>query len=274
MTHALLTILAYTSSTLRTLSIAFSCAHTALPTALPPSMRAPVALPALTELSLAYTAPTDAVFNEFFFRAPLVGLFPALKRLDLSGVKIRTYNAQPRICARLAEIAPDLTHLRLSTAMALAEIAPSPNPPRDAQSLFERLPPKMARVLIALDYRPNIEGHPDGQNGTWVCYPSPFPSQTPPYPPARYSLSFCSPCWRCRVFAVAGYDDRIVALESQGAFTAGKHTQNQLPVIWEELRTRCGVAWMDRMEEREGCWDESGAATKFKNAVRVRGHGT
>ncbi|KZP02517.1 hypothetical protein FIBSPDRAFT_880274 [Athelia psychrophila] len=201
-------------------------------------MRSPRVLDSLTELSLAYTAPTDAVFPEVLLRGPLAQLCPALRRLDLGGLMLHAYGAAPYLCARLGAIAPYLTHLKLSTKMALAGlvgVASTITQPPQTQHLL----PTVTRVLIALEHH----------STDTTCGGRPLP-YNPPYasPPGP-----CE-CWRCLLLVTAAADERFVVVEGQGSFSA--------PVRWEWVLERCEVAWMDRVSGGEGSWDESKAVVK------------
>ncbi|KAF7979722.1 hypothetical protein HWV62_41078 [Athelia sp. TMB] len=222
--QALLTVLVKISTSLQTLAITFECHWVALRSPGGMANMATLELPNLTELSLAYRAPTDAAFNEFVFRAPLS--FPALERLDLSGLKLLSYRFTPQLCDRLRKMAPNLTHLHIPTRMALANIFQMLPPGQDVippnTNIFH-LSPTIQRVLVALS----------GQN-TYIC-----------------SDGDGCDCWRCQLLDKVAPDSCIVVLEGRGKLT------------WQKLKDQVEVDWENRASGGDGCWNESSAASKY-----------
>ncbi|KAF7979727.1 hypothetical protein HWV62_39359 [Athelia sp. TMB] len=220
--RALFGILMKIYSSLKTMTITFDC-----------SLRSPVEmadmatleLPNLTELSLAYHAPTDAAFDEFIFKAPLS--FPALKRLDLTGLTHVSYQFTPQLCGRLGKIAPNLTHLHIPTTMALANFRKGMPPQRQQGATppaadINHLSPTIQRVLIALR-----EG---GVENCWIP-----------------DWGACD-CWHCELSEVS-FDDRIIVVPGRGTLT------------WEKLKNRLEVEWENRAIGGKGCWNERSVAS-------------
>ncbi|KAF7980244.1 hypothetical protein HWV62_39379 [Athelia sp. TMB] len=217
--RALLSILAKICSSLQIMTITFECHWEALRS--PEEIAEPtiLELPQLTELSLAYRAPTDAAFTEFVFHAPLS--FPALRRLDLTGLRLLSYRITPQLCGRLGKIAPSLTHLHVPMRMALAGIRHCMPPRHGAAPPVTNkyhLSPTIQRVLVTLG--PAAEEH---------CY--------------RADWGACD-CWHCELMKM-GTDGRIHVLRGRGSLG------------WQKLKERLKVEWGERANGGAGCWEES-----------------
>ncbi|KAF7979719.1 hypothetical protein HWV62_41072 [Athelia sp. TMB] len=214
--RALLSILAKISSSLQILTITFTCHWAALRSPAEISDMAILELPKLTDLSLAYRAVTDTAFTEFALQAPLS--FPALRRLDLTGLKLASYRTTRELCSRLAQIAPKLTLLHVPMRMALAGIRacmPLRRGAGPAATNINQLPPTIQCVLIA--HGPAFYEH---------CY--------------MLDWGACS-CWRCELEEMCT-DARIRVRHGRGILG------------WRELQERLEVEWGERANGGNGCW--------------------
>lgn len=227
MTHALILILEKTSSTLQTLAIGFAYNYGPLSASRPPPMDAPMDLPALTELSIAYEEPDGIISPDYILPMPFEYVCPALRRLDIGGLVLRPVTSTTQLCARLNEVAPRLTHLRICARMApvfLRAMPPREGVSSETSSIHQQvqhLPSMIRRVLI----QPN-------DRKSYMCLA--------PYA----SLSHPCPCPQCEILAKAAADDRIIILEAQG------DKDGQLE-----------TAWLERVDGGEGCWDECWAVS-------------
>ncbi|KAF7980242.1 hypothetical protein HWV62_39375 [Athelia sp. TMB] len=214
--RALLSILAKISSSLQILTITFTCHWAALRSPAEISDMAILELPKLTDLSLAYRAVTDTAFTEFALQAPLS--FPALRRLDLTGLELASYHTTRELCGRLGTIAPSLTHLHIPMRMALAGtrhcIPPRHGAAPPVTSKYH-LSPTIQRVLVALC--PAIKDH---------CY--------------RADWGACD-CWRCELEEI-GADERVHMRRGRGSLG------------WRELKERLEAEWGERTNGGDGCW--------------------
>ena len=219
MVGSLLRILTIIAPTLRTLSISFECRW------IRPPLQAYIgtgfpALPSLTELSLNYRAPTDALFNYHLLHFP--GSFPSLRRLDISGIKLLSFRFHLFGC--ITQIAPFLTHLHLPAKMALMTMPfalPAIWPPIHITPEGDYLPVTLKRVLLELN-----GPHASTCQGSAHLQPQ---------------------CIRCRLLKIATTDGRFVALEARSDDT------------WRKNRERLEDEWRDRISGGEGGWNERNA---------------
>ncbi|KZP12633.1 hypothetical protein FIBSPDRAFT_961214 [Athelia psychrophila] len=135
------------SATLRTLTIEVINAN--LGSFLGAVTRTPVALPALAELSLTYNSPYENPLRHFV-NSLLVHPCPTLRCLDVSGLVARQHGAALQLCARLGEIAPRLTHLRIPARMALDMVRVMHPRDDDTVPQVQCLPSSIRRVLVPL----------------------------------------------------------------------------------------------------------------------------
>jgi hypothetical protein len=214
MVESLLRILTIVAPTLRTLSISFECRWIRPPSLASVGTGFPV-LPSLTELSLNYRAPTDALFNYYLHHFP--GSFPSLRRLDISGVKLLSYHFQQYGC--ITQIAPFLTHLHLPAKMAITLVLtvlwqPTPTTPDD-----DYLPVTLKRVLLELN-----GPHASTCQGSAHLQPQ---------------------CIRCRLLNIATTDVKFVALEPRSDDTWRKNRE-RLEDEWRDRISGGEGGWDER----------------------------
>jgi hypothetical protein len=217
--EALLKILRIIAPTLRTLSISFECRWIYMPLLDSNGTSFPD-LPSLTELSVNYRAPTDALFNHYILHFPVS--FPSLRRLDISGIKLLSYRFHLFGCIK--RIAPCLTHLHLPARMALMNVPfglPAFWLPINHGAEDDNFSVTLDRVLIQLN-GPHMDRHHNPRHGGVGCT-------------------------RCRLLAMVIADGRFVALEARSDDT------------WQKSRERLEDEWMDRINDGEGGWDEANA---------------
>ena len=180
--EAMLKILRFIAPTLRTLFISFECRWIKLPSFPSASGTVFPTLSSLTEFSLNYRAPTDALFNHYMHYFPLA--LPSLRCLDISRLKLLSYRGH--LFRSIAKIAPSLTHLHLPAKMATNIInAPFASPPIWPPVPEDgNIPVALHRMLIQLN-GPHIYGCQNPDPG----------------------------CTRCRLLAMTA-DGRFVALEA------------------------------------------------------------